>query len=183
MRRIERHPSPGPLNSLQYWPRYVHPLRVVWNFLCIYAAKYAPSLTLKSFLYRLTGMKVGKNVSVGLAAVFDIFFPHLITIEDNVVIGYNSVILCHEFLVNEWRTGPVVIRRGAMIGANTTVLPGVEIGEGAVVSAMSLVNKDVPPGALAGGVPVRILRPRAGEPEGAAPEGGEDGGCGSMPRP
>lgn len=158
VRRLTSHPSPGPRNSLQYWPRYVHPLRVVWNFICIYLAKYAPSLALKRFLYRLTGMKVGRHVSPGLAVVMDIFFPHLITIEDDVIIGYNSVILCHEYLRNEWRTGPVVIGRGAMIGANSTILAGVTIGEGATVSAMSLVNRDIPPGAMAGGVPVRIIR-------------------------
>lgn len=171
MRRVTRHPNRGPYNSLQSWPRMVHPLRVVWNFLCIYAAKYSPSLTLKNFLYRLTGMKVGKHVSVGLAVVFDVFFPHLITIEDNAVIGYNSVVLCHEFLVDEWRTGPVVIGRDVMIGANTTVLPGVVIGAGATVSAMSLVNKDVPPGAVVGGVPIRLLRP----PAPAAPPPGTTG--------
>lgn len=163
MRRLTKLPQYGPLNSLQYWPKLVNPLRVVWNFICIYLAKYSPSLNLKVFLYRLTGAKIGRNVSIGLAVVFDIFYPHLITIEDNVVVGYNTVILCHEFLVREARTGPVVIRRGAMVGANCTVLPGVEIGEGTEVSAMSLVNKDLPPGVLAGGVPVRVIRPLAQE--------------------
>jgi len=163
MRRLTKLPQYGPLNSLQYWPKLVNPLRVVWNFICIYLAKYSPSLNLKVFLYRLTGAKIGRNVSIGLAVVFDIFYPHLITIEDNVVVGYNTVILCHEFLVREARIGPVVIRRNAMVGANSTVLPGVVIGEGTEVSAMSLVNKDLPPGVLAGGVPVRVIRPLAQE--------------------
>lgn len=157
-RRLETLPKHGPLNSLQYWPKLVHPLRVTWNFICIYLAKYSPSLELKSFLYRLTGAKIGKHVSVGLAVVFDIFYPHLITIEDNVVVGYNSVILCHEFLVGGARIGPVVIKRDAMVGANCTILAGVTIGEGTQVSAMSLVNQDLPPGVLAGGIPVRVIR-------------------------
>lgn len=131
---------------------------MVWNFLCIYLAKYAPALGLKAFLYRLTGARIGRNVSVGLAVVFDIFYPHLITIEDNAVIGYSTVILCHEFLVREARIGPVVIKAGAMIGANCTILAGVTVGEGAEVSALSLVNKSLPPGALAGGIPVRVIR-------------------------
>lgn len=157
-RNLTELPKHGPLNSLQYWPRYVHPLRVVWNFICIYLAKYAPSLALKTFLYRLTGAKIGRNVSIGLAVVFDIFYPQLITIEDNVVVGYNSVILCHEFLVEGARIGPVVLQQGAMVGANSTILAGVTIGKGTEVSAMSLVNRDLPAGVLAGGVPVRILR-------------------------
>ncbi len=162
-RNLTELPKHGPLNSLQYWPKLVHPLRVIWNFICIYLAKYSPSLNLKVFLYRLTGAKIGKNVSIGLAVVFDIFYPHLITIEDNVVVGYNSVILCHEFLVQGARIGPVVIKRDVMVGANSTILPGVTIGEGTEVSAMSLVNKDLPPNVLAGGVPVRVLR-SAGTP-------------------
>jgi acetyltransferase-like isoleucine patch superfamily enzyme len=173
VRNLERHPNPGPHNSLQYWPRLVHPLRVVWNFVCIYLAKYAPSLALKNALYRLTGMKVGRNVSVGLAVVFDVFVPHLISIGDNSVIGYNSVVLAHEFLIKEARTGRVAIGRDVLIGANCTILAGVSIGDGAVISAMSLVNQSIPPGAFAGGVPVRILR----APEGAErPTTGESGG-------
>lgn len=152
---LHRH---GPLNTLQYWPRLVHPLRVVRNFVCIYLAKYCPSLALKVFLYRLTGARIGRHVSFGLAVVLDIFYPHLITVEDNAVVGYNSVILCHEFLVRDARIGPVVIGPNVMIGANCTILAGVTVGEGAEVSAMSLVNKDVPPGAKAGGVPVRLIR-------------------------
>lgn len=159
-RQLTTLPKHGPLNSLQYWPKLVHPLRVVWNFLCIYLAKYSPSLNLKVFLYRLTGAKIGKNVSVGLAVVFDVFYPHLITIEDNVVLGYNSVILCHEFLVRDARIGPVVIKRDVMVGANSTILAGVTIGEGTEVSAMSLVNKDLPPGVFAGGIPVKVLGAR-----------------------
>lgn len=160
-RNLTSLPKHGPLNSLQYWPKLVPWYRVVWNFICIYLAKYSPSLALKSFLYRLTGARIGKNVSFGLAVVLDVFYPHLITVEDNVVIGYNSVILCHEFLVRDARIGPVVIKRDVMVGANSTILAGVTINEGTEVSAMSLVNTDLPAGVLAGGVPVRVLRARS----------------------
>ncbi|HWI65860.1 MAG TPA: acyltransferase [Symbiobacteriaceae bacterium] len=160
-RTLTTLPKHGPLNSLQYWPKLVPWWRVVWNFICIYLAKYSPSLGLKVFLYRLTGAKIGKNVSVGLAVVLDIFYPHLVTIEDNAVVGYNSVILCHEFLVRDARIGPVVIGRDVMIGANSTILAGVTIGAGTEVSAMSLINTDLPAGVLAGGIPVKVLRTRA----------------------
>jgi acetyltransferase-like isoleucine patch superfamily enzyme len=106
----------------------------------------------------MLGMKVGKRTSVGLMAMFDIFFPELIEIGDNTVIGYNATILAHEYLVEEWRTGRVKIGRNVMIGANSTVLPGVTIGDGAKISACSLVNADVKPGAFVGGVPAREIR-------------------------
>lgn len=151
-------PSLGPENALSYWWKTVHPLRVVWNFVCIYGARYSPSLALKRWLLRRTGMRVGHAASVGLAVVFDVFFPEEIEIGDNSIIGYNSVVLAHEFMVDEWRKGPVRIGRNVSIGANVTILPGVVIGDGATVSAMSLVNKDVPPGEFWGGIPVRKLK-------------------------
>ncbi len=149
--------SPDQRNSLQHWAKTVNPLRVVFNFIIIYTCRFLPSLWLKNVLYRLVGIKVGKHVSVGLMAMMDIFFPEEITIGDNTIIGYNTVILGHEYLRDEWRRGPVVIGKNVTIGANCTILPGVVIGDGAIVSAMSLVNKDVPPGAMVGGVPIRRL--------------------------
>lgn len=157
-RRLERHPTAG-VNPLQYWTRIVPFWRVAVNFLIIYTNRFVPFLGFKNALYRMLGMKVGRNVSVGLMAMFDVFFPELISIGDNSVIGYNSVCLGHEFLVSEWRTGRVEIGRNVTIGANVTVLPGIRIGDGSMISAMSLVNRDIPPGVLAGGVPVRILGP------------------------
>jgi acetyltransferase-like isoleucine patch superfamily enzyme len=155
--RLTIHPVQGPHNSLQYWTKAAHPLKVVRNFILIFLCRYLPSENLKNVLFRWTGMKVGKRVSAGLMSMFDIFFPELITIGDNTIIGYGTVILGHEFLRHEWRTGPVVIGRDVVIAANVTVLPGVVIGDGATVSAMSLVNRDVPAGAVVGGVPIRLL--------------------------
>ena len=159
-RRLERitfHPSPGPLNSLQYWGRFIHPLRVVWNFLIVYLNRFVPSERLKNVLYRWTGMKVGRHCSFGLCAMVDAFYPHLITVGENCVFGYDSVLLAHEFLQGGLRTGPVVIGNDVTVGTKSTVLPGIVIGDGAVISAMSLVNKDVPPYTIVGGVPIRVL--------------------------
>lgn len=157
-RRLKHFPAPPGKNSLHLWSRAVNPLRVVWNFIIITICRYLPSLYVKRLLYRALGMKVGKNVSFGLMAMVDVFFPRLISIGENTVIGYNCTILCHEFLIREYRTGAVEIGAGVMLGANSTILPGVRIGDGAVVGAGSLVNRDVPPGALVAGVPARIIR-------------------------
>ncbi|MEW6275688.1 MAG: acyltransferase [Bacillota bacterium] len=143
---------------MQTWYREVHPLRVAFNFLVIYFCRYLPCLPVKNFLYRRLGMRLGKNVSVGLMAMMDIFYPQLISIGDNTIVGYNATILCHEFRIKEFCTGKVEIGANVLIGANSTILPGVQIGEGAQVGAGSLVNRDVPPGVLAAGVPARVVR-------------------------
>ncbi|HOV80557.1 MAG TPA: acyltransferase [Bacillota bacterium] len=158
MRRVQLFPSPGEKNSMRYSFRLVGLPRVSFNFLVITFCRYLPFLGLKNFLYRrLLGMKIGKDVSVGLMAMFDIFFPQLISIGDNSIVGYNVTILTHEFLVRNYGKGPVEIGSGVLIGSNTTILPGVRIGDGAVVGACSLVNRDIPPGAVAAGVPARVV--------------------------
>lgn len=157
-RRTTRHFVDGK-NSLRYWPDIVHPFKVVFYFLVLYTARFVPSFQLKNAMYRMIGVRVGRQASVGLGVMLDIFFPGQIEIGDNVVIGYNTTILGHEFMVREWRIGRVIIGNNVTIGANCTILPGVMIGDGATVSAMSLINRDIPPGAFWGGVPVRELRP------------------------
>jgi len=119
-------------------------------------------LRLKNWLYRRMGMKVGSHVSVGLEATMDIFFPELITIEDEAIIGYGTTVLAHEYMEREYRTGPVVIGRGAVVGARSLILPGVTVAPGTVVSAMSLVNSDVE--GFVGGVPAKPLKPRETKP-------------------
>ncbi|MEW6663019.1 MAG: acyltransferase [Bacillota bacterium] len=157
MRRLERYPVSGK-NSMHYRGRLAGFWRVVWNFLVIQLVRILPSLRMKNWCLRcLLGMKVGRHASVGLMVMFDIFLPHYTTIGEDAILGYNCTILCHEFLPREYRIGRVEIGPGAHIGANTTVLAGVKIGEGAVVSACSLVNRDIPPYTFAGGVPARVL--------------------------
>ena len=156
--RLERHATRPP--SLRQWHRVRNPLRVTVNFLVVYACRFLPSLSLKNFFYRLLGAKIGKNASFGLGSTIDVFFPELVEVGENATIGYNTLLMTHEFLCSEWRKGGVKVSKNAVIGANCTILPGTEIGKGAVVSACSLVNKDVPPHAFWGGVPAREIRKR-----------------------
>jgi len=161
---------------MHHWPRAGGFWRVVRNFIVIVTARYVPWLGVKNALYRWVGMRVGRDVAFGLMAMPDVFFPELISIGDNSLVGYNTTILTHEFLTREWRTGPVEIGRDVMIGANCTILPGVRIGDGAVVGAHSLVNRDIPPGVVAAGVPARVLGEAEGGFPAASPPANEGGG-------
>lgn len=131
--------------------------RVARNFVVVYTCRYLPYLGWKNALYRRLGIHVGRRAAFALSATIDIFFPELVSVGDDSIVGYNTVILCHEYLRHELRTGRVIIGRDVVVGASCTILPGVVIGDGAVVSAHSLVNKDVPAGAVVGGVPARTL--------------------------
>lgn len=176
MRKVTRYPVEGH-NSLWYIYRTVSPWKGVKNFIFIQLARYCPILPLKNWIYRhMLGMKVGRHTAFGLMAMVDVFFPEKITIGENSIIGYNTTILAHEYLIKEYRLGEVIIGDHVLIGANTTILPGVTIGDGAVVAAGSVVHKDVEAGTFVGGNPLRLLRrleeeipeePAAAEAEGA----------------
>ncbi|MBU5445290.1 DapH/DapD/GlmU-related protein [Paenibacillus sp. MSJ-34] len=158
MRKLERYPVQG-RNALRQIYRTVSPWKGVKNFIFIQIARYCPSLGLKNWIYRrILGMNVGKDAAFGLMVMVDVFFPERITVGDNSVIGYNTTILAHEYLISEYRLGDVRIGANVMIGANSTVLPGVTIGDNAVVAAGSIVHKDVAPGAFVGGNPLRDMK-------------------------
>jgi acetyltransferase-like isoleucine patch superfamily enzyme len=168
--RLESTPTPGPRNSLQYWTDARHPLRIVFNFVLVQLIKYSPILRVKTWLLRRLGAEVGSGVSLALSATPDVFWPELITIEDDAIVGYDATILCHEFLRDEYRTGEVVVGEGAMIGADAVLLPGVRVGANARVAANSLVTEDVPPGATVAGVPAEVVRPGEADADDERPE-------------
>jgi len=145
-------------NSMLYWTAIKNPLRICINYIVISLCRILPSLSLKRWFLRRIGAKIGNNVSFGLESTIDVFFPELVEIGDNTIIGYRTSILTHEFLVDELRIGEVKIGENVMIGANCTILPGITIGDNAVISAHSLVNKDIPENVLAGGVPVEVIK-------------------------
>jgi acetyltransferase-like isoleucine patch superfamily enzyme len=157
MRKTTRYPVEG-ANSLWHVYKTVPFWKVVKNFIVIQMARYTPVLGMKNWLYRrFLHMEVGEQTSFALMVMLDVMFPEKIKVGRNTVIGYNTTILAHEYLIKEYRLGEVIIGDEVMIGANSTIMPGVTIGDGAIVSAATLVHKDVPPGAFVGGNPMRVI--------------------------
>ncbi|MEE6451280.1 acyltransferase [Gottfriedia acidiceleris] len=157
MRKTKRYLIEGE-NSLWQVYKTVSFWKTFRNTIVIEIARYIPFFRLKNWMYRyLIGMKVGEYTSFAFKVTPDLMFPELISVGKNSIIGYNTTILAHEYLINEYRLGEVIIGNNVLIGANTTILPGVTIGDGAKVSAATLVNKDVPAGAFVGGNPMVII--------------------------
>ena len=102
---------------------------------------------------------IGNNVSLQSL----VYIPTGVVIEDDVFIGPNAVLTNDPYPPHggDNLKGPV-IRKVASIGANATILPGVEIGEGALVAAGAVVTHDVPPRTLAVGTPARFRELPAG---------------------
>src|SRR3954468_1163650 len=105
--------------------------------------------------------KIGKNVFIN----FDCVFLDLggITIEDDVLIAPKVSLLSegHPVNPNERQSlvpGHIHIKKNAWIGAGATILPGVTVGENAVVAAGAIVSKDVPANTVVGGIPSKIIK-------------------------
>ncbi|MBN8210026.1 acyltransferase [Bacillus sp. NTK071] len=157
MRNTERYPVTGS-NALWQIYKTVPFWKVVKNFIVIQLARYMPFIPVKNWLYKtFLGVKIGDQTAFALMVMLDIMFPEKISVGKNSIIGYNTTILAHEYLIDEYRLGDVVIGDRVMIGANSTLLPGITIGDGAIVSAGTLVHKNVPPGAFVGGNPMQLI--------------------------
>lgn len=158
MRNVDRYPVEG-ANALWQIYHTVSRWKGMKNFIWIQISRYSPFLLFKNWIYRrMLGMKVGKNTAFGLMVMVDVFFPEKITIGDNSIVGYNTTILAHEYLIKEYRLGEVHIGSNVLIGANCTILPGVTIGDGAVVGAGTVVHKNVAAGSFVAGNPLRVIR-------------------------
>jgi acetyltransferase-like isoleucine patch superfamily enzyme len=84
--------------------------------------------------------KLGNRVEIGSFTTIDA--RNGVIIEDDVKIGFSCTILSHSSIDN--KDGQVILKSKCKIGAGSVIMPGIEIGEGAVVGANSFVNKNVP---------------------------------------
>jgi LPS sulfotransferase NodH/acetyltransferase-like isoleucine patch superfamily enzyme/predicted SAM-dependent methyltransferase len=110
---------------------------------------------------RSRGAKIGRDVFFGPDVYVERDFASLLTIEDGVVLSRGVSIFLHDSSLNNVigapiKFGPVRLRRNCYIGANSTILCGVEVGENAIVGASSLVTCDIPANTYAYGQPARV---------------------------
>jgi acetyltransferase-like isoleucine patch superfamily enzyme len=142
---------------------------------------------IKSLFLRMCGAEIGKNVifypgvwivppnklkignDVDLAKDVMITCNGGVEINDRVLIGYGTKILSSNHNIPEKKGrifgaghthSKIIIENDVWIGCNCVILPGVRIGEGAVVAAGSVVTKNVPPFSIVAGVPAKVIKER-----------------------
>jgi len=122
---------------------------------------------LASMFYRLMGARVGKNVQINSKFGADL---SLLEIGDGTVIGGHSTVICHSFERGKLILKKVKIGKRVVVGLNSVILPGCEIGDGALVSAGAVLGKNVKvePKDVYFGVPGQSARERHAENENKA---------------
>ena len=124
---------------------------------------------LRPWILRRLGAKVGKNVFIGEYVRPDLNHSNLITIEDGVHIAADVRFLCHKkdlsnYCVGDiygqqpYKYGEIHLCKNCAIGTGSLLMPGVTIGEGAVVGAGSLITKDIPAWTIAIGRPAKVVK-------------------------
>ena len=143
---------------------------LVWSF-----AAYFPLLpsfffsSLRAYLWRLIGVHIGRKLFIGFGVYLDVDGTDRLFIGDNCMIAAQSLILMHRRNIQLYTTDklqqnlPYIqlttkIGNNVSIGMRSIIMPGVTIGDGAVIAAGSVVTKDVPPFAIVAGNPAKVIR-------------------------
>lgn len=143
----------------------IYGLKRFSNYLLMMLAYIMPFNAVRIRLNKWKGVNIGNNVYIGMFVFLDNAYPEYIYIEDNAAINAGSMLVAHFNLKKHFesliiaRVSPIVIKEGAMIAVRSIILPGVTVGEYAMVSAASVVSENVEAYTLVRGNPaVRIAK-------------------------
>ena len=136
---------------------------IVHDQVNLYKCRIGKNCKIDSFVYVEEGVVIGDNCKIRPF----VFIPTGVTIEDNVFIGPNVTFTNDKYprAHGEWKLLETRVKRGGSIGAHSVILPGLTIGEYALIGAGSVVAKDVPNYAIASGNPATVTCYKAHETE------------------
>ena len=133
-----------------------------------YLEPFAPR-KLRPVLIRKMGCHVGKNTFFGDYVRMDTSYADMIYIGDYTHITSGCRLLCHQrdltgYCVGDnaadlgYKTGEIHIGKGVMVGMETIIMPGVTIGDGAIIGAGSIVTRDIPAWTISTGRPAKVVK-------------------------
>lgn len=131
---------------------------IVRDFVNLYGCKIGRGCRIAAYVEIQRGVTIGDRCKVEAFA----FIPSGVTVEDEVFIGPHACFTNDRVpkAVGDWEVTPTLVKKGASIGANATIICGVTIGENALIGAGAVVTKDVPANAVVAGCPARIIGTR-----------------------
>lgn len=124
---------------------------------------------LRPAILRVIGCKVGKDVFIGDHVRIDSGHADMIYLEDHVHVAGGCRLLCHQRNLSNYCVGddyaklgykiaPIHLKKGCLVGMESFVMPGVTVGEGAIVGAGSLIAHDIPDWTIAVGRPAKVVK-------------------------
>jgi UDP-2-acetamido-3-amino-2,3-dideoxy-glucuronate N-acetyltransferase len=136
---------------------------VIHDQVNLYKCKIGKNCKIDAFVYVEEDVVIGDNCKVRPF----VFIPTGVIIEDNVFIGPGVSFTNDKYprAKGDWKMLKTLVEKGASIGANSVVLPGVTIGKEALIGAGSVVTKDVPHKAIVSGNPARVTDYRGNNEE------------------
>lgn len=128
----------------------------VWHFVNLYGCQIGENCVISSFCEIGRDVRIGDNCKIECR----VFIPSGVEIEDEVFVGPSVTFTNDKYpkVKDGWKITKTFVKRGAAIGANSTIMCGVTIGEGAMVGAGSVVTKDIAPYTLVVGNPAKKIK-------------------------
>jgi|TARA_Y100000310_G_scaffold344186_1_gene455613 acetyltransferase-like isoleucine patch superfamily enzyme len=141
-------------------------IRRIFNLGIRTLASHIPPSGVKSMLYGMSGLSLGKHVHISHGVyIADGYRSGWVELKDEAVLSPYVVLVPSShpntsFIARKWKVSKrakITIGKGAWIGAGAVILPGVTIGEGAIVGANAVCREDVSDYAIVGGVPAKVI--------------------------
>ncbi len=158
------NPSPLPNQQIAANVKLGKDVRI-FGFTNLYGCEIGDESKVGTFVEIQKGAKIGRRCKISSHT----FICEGVTLEDEVFVGH-GVMFTNDLLPRaanpdgslqtdaDWSCQPTLVKRGASIGSNATLLCGITVGEGSIIGAGAVVTKDVPAGVIVVGNPAKILR-------------------------